>query len=69
MHEPIRRSGHSAAVIGAGPAGLSCAERLNRAGMEVIVYDLLGQDRRLAAECRTHVQAGQAAIAAPAGNA
>ncbi|MEW8550694.1 MAG: FAD-dependent oxidoreductase [Candidatus Thiodiazotropha endolucinida] len=39
MHEPIRRSGHSAAVIGAGPAGLSCAERLNRAGMSVIVYD------------------------------
>jgi glutamate synthase (NADPH/NADH) small chain len=26
---PAPRSGHSVAVIGAGPTGLSCAERLN----------------------------------------
>ncbi|MCU7933543.1 MAG: FAD-dependent oxidoreductase [Candidatus Thiodiazotropha sp. (ex Dulcina madagascariensis)] len=37
--EATRRTGRSAAIIGAGPAGLSCAERLNRAGVEVSVYD------------------------------
>ncbi len=37
--EAARRTGHRAAIIGAGPAGLSCAERLNRAGVEVTVYD------------------------------
>ncbi|MCU7869858.1 MAG: FAD-dependent oxidoreductase [Candidatus Thiodiazotropha sp. (ex Lucinoma borealis)] len=36
---PTRRSDHRVAVIGAGPAGLSCAERLNRSGVEVTVYD------------------------------
>ncbi|MET0084844.1 MAG: FAD-dependent oxidoreductase, partial [Sedimenticola sp.] len=36
---PVRRNGHRVAVIGAGPAGLSCAERLNREGVEVTVYD------------------------------
>ncbi|MEW8506461.1 MAG: FAD-dependent oxidoreductase [Candidatus Thiodiazotropha sp.] len=39
MREPADRSGIRAAVIGAGPAGLSCAERLNRAGVEVTVHD------------------------------
>ncbi len=34
-----RRSGRRVAVIGAGPAGLACAEYLNRVGVEVIVYD------------------------------
>ncbi|MCP4287126.1 MAG: FAD-dependent oxidoreductase, partial [Gammaproteobacteria bacterium] len=34
-----RRSGHRAAIIGAGPAGLSCAERLNRSGVDVTIYD------------------------------
>jgi len=34
-----RRNGRKVAVIGAGPAGLSCAERLNRAGVEVTVFD------------------------------
>jgi glutamate synthase (NADPH/NADH) small chain len=34
-----RRNGRRVAVIGAGPAGLACAERLARAGVEVRVYD------------------------------
>ncbi|MEG7522708.1 MAG: FAD-dependent oxidoreductase [Chromatiales bacterium] len=37
--EPSHRNGRKVAVIGAGPAGLSCAERLNRTGVEVTVYD------------------------------
>lgn len=36
---PAPRNGHSVAVIGAGPAGLSCAERLNQMGVAVTVYD------------------------------
>ncbi|RDH84165.1 MAG: glutamate synthase small subunit [endosymbiont of Escarpia spicata] len=37
--EPTHRNGRKVAIIGAGPAGLSCAERLNRAGVEVTIYD------------------------------
>ncbi len=37
--EPKCRTGRKVAIIGAGPAGLTCAERLNRAGVEVTVYD------------------------------
>jgi len=36
---PKRQSGRRVAIIGAGPAGLSCAERLNRAGTTVTVFD------------------------------
>ncbi|MCU7890176.1 MAG: glutamate synthase subunit beta [Candidatus Thiodiazotropha sp. (ex Ustalcina ferruginea)] len=36
---PAHRTEHRVAVIGAGPAGLSCAERQNRSGVEVTVYD------------------------------
>lgn len=36
---PARRDGRRAAVVGAGPAGLSCADFLNRAGFAVTVYD------------------------------
>lgn len=36
---PPRRDGRRAAVIGAGPAGLACAERLNAAGVLVTVFD------------------------------
>ncbi|MCP4277272.1 MAG: FAD-dependent oxidoreductase [Gammaproteobacteria bacterium] len=37
--EPIHRIGRRVAIIGAGPAGLSCAECLNREGVDVTVYD------------------------------
>ncbi|MBF0220247.1 MAG: FAD-dependent oxidoreductase [Gammaproteobacteria bacterium] len=35
----VVKSGRHVAVIGAGPAGLSCADLLARAGVEVTVYD------------------------------
>ncbi len=35
----IRRNGKSIAIIGAGPAGLACADQLNKAGCEVTVFD------------------------------
>ncbi len=36
---PAKSRRESVAVIGAGPAGLACAERLARAGVAVTVYD------------------------------
>jgi len=36
---PRRRTGKKAAVIGSGPAGLACADMLNRAGHTVTVYE------------------------------
>ncbi|MDQ1315848.1 MAG: glutamate synthase small chain, partial [Pseudomonadota bacterium] len=36
---PVARSGRSVAVIGAGPAGLACADRLVREGVAVTIYD------------------------------
>lgn len=36
---PVKRSGRSVAVIGSGPAGLACAEQLNKAGHQVTVYE------------------------------
>lgn len=36
---PHRRSGKSVAVIGSGPAGLACAQQLNRAGHDVTVFE------------------------------
>jgi glutamate synthase (NADPH/NADH) small chain len=35
----VRATGKRAAVIGAGPAGLACADRLARAGIEAHVFD------------------------------
>ena len=35
----VRASGQRVAVIGAGPAGLACADRLARAGIEAHVFD------------------------------
>lgn len=37
--EVEHRTGKSVAVIGSGPAGLSCADQLNRAGHSVTVYE------------------------------
>jgi glutamate synthase (NADPH/NADH) small chain len=34
-----KRNGKQVAVIGAGPAGLACADELNKAGCEVTVFD------------------------------
>jgi len=36
---PHRRTGKKVAVIGSGPAGLACAQQLNRAGHQVTVYE------------------------------
>ena len=36
---PDERTGKSVAVIGSGPAGLACAQQLNRAGHTVTVYE------------------------------
>lgn len=36
---PLERSGKTAAVIGSGPAGLACADQLNKAGHSVTVYE------------------------------
>ncbi|MBF6023190.1 FAD-dependent oxidoreductase [Lysobacter niastensis] len=35
----VTATGKRVAVIGAGPAGLSCADRLARAGVQAVVYD------------------------------
>lgn len=36
---PARRSGFKVAVVGSGPAGLACAQQLNRAGHVVVVFE------------------------------
>lgn len=36
---PVASNGGTAAIIGAGPAGLACADELNKAGVRVTVYD------------------------------
>ena len=36
---PTKRTGKRVAVVGSGPAGLSCAAQLNRAGHLVTVYE------------------------------
>lgn len=37
--KPAKRSGRKVAVIGSGPAGLACADQLNKAGHSVTVYE------------------------------
>jgi len=39
----VRDSGRRVAIIGAGPAGLACADRLARAGIQAHVYDRYAQ--------------------------
>ena len=36
---PDFRTGKKVAIIGSGPAGLACADQLNKAGHSVTVYD------------------------------
>ncbi len=36
---PKKRTGKSIAIIGSGPAGLSCADQLNKAGHSVVVFE------------------------------
>ena len=36
---PEHRTGKNVAVIGSGPAGLACADNLNKAGHSVVIYE------------------------------
>ncbi|MDP2920972.1 MAG: glutamate synthase subunit beta [Candidatus Omnitrophota bacterium] len=36
---PEKRTGKRVAIIGSGPAGLACADQLNKAGHEVIIFE------------------------------
>ncbi|GMQ83917.1 MAG: hypothetical protein BMS9Abin06_0663 [Gammaproteobacteria bacterium] len=38
-HYAVRRNGKHIAIVGAGPAGLACADQLNKAGCDVTVFD------------------------------
>jgi glutamate synthase (NADPH/NADH) small chain len=38
-HPPEKRTGKRVAVLGSGPAGLACADILNRAGHSVVLYE------------------------------
>ena len=42
---PLLRTGKRVAVIGSEPAGLACADQLNKAGHFVTVYDHIDNDR------------------------
>lgn len=38
-HKPARKTGKKVAVVGAGPAGLACADQLCKAGHDVVVFE------------------------------
>jgi len=38
---PIKKNGHKAAMIGSGPASITCAVDLARTGVEVTIYEAL----------------------------
>ncbi len=38
-HPPKQRTGKKAIVVGSGPAGLACADQLNKMGHKVVVYE------------------------------
>lgn len=37
--EPVTRTNKSIAIIGSGPAGLACADQLNKAGHNVVIFE------------------------------
>ncbi len=39
VHPPLRRTGKTIAIVGSGPAGLVCADQLNQAGHNVVVFE------------------------------
>ena len=39
LYIPIKRTGKKVAVVGSGPAGLACADQLNKVGHSVTVYE------------------------------
>lgn len=38
-HLPLKRTGKQVAVVGSGPSGLACADQLNKAGHQVVVFE------------------------------
>ena len=38
-YKPVRRTGKRVAIVGSGPAGLACADQLNKVGHSVTVYE------------------------------
>jgi flavin-dependent dehydrogenase len=42
----VKATGKRVAIVGAGPAGLGCADILVRNGVKPVVYDRYPRDRR-----------------------